>query len=365
MILDTVPQTTSGKLDRNALPAPRFEPRPFRAPVTAAERQVAEVFSEVLGGRRVGVDDNFFDLGGNSLIATRVTALLSERFGRRARVQWLFATPTVAGLAALFSGAADTSGGALEVVLPIRATGSGAPLFCLPPMLGLSWSYAVLAEHLPDRPIYGLQTPVAVEPAVPAGSVADLAARYVAAVREVQPHGPYHLLGWSRGGVLAHAVATVLQAAGEPVALLAMLDSTRFTDSARFRSELVAALGEIGITLGPDDDLARLSDEQLATLATAFGGEQVSVRPEQVRRLYTAAVTPIEGGYRPEVFDGDIVYVTPGLEDAPDGGGPAEWRAFVTGQVLERTLPSTHAAMLAPETAGALAALLFAAEQDF
>ncbi|MBU3061864.1 amino acid adenylation domain-containing protein [Nocardia sp. NEAU-G5] len=363
--LDALPVNASGKVDRKALPAPEFEATAYRAPVSEAELLVAEVLTEVLGHERIGLDDNFFELGGNSLLATRVVALLGERFGIRPQVQWLFTAATVEALAATVAAAAAGAGvdDGLGVLLPIRAEGRGVPLFCVHPMLGLAWSYAVLAESLPGRPLYGLQTPAIGEPQTPVGSIADLATRYVAAIRSVQPEGPYHLLGWSRGGVIAHAIATRLQAAGERVAGLTMLDSTCHTDPARFRAEFTAAVREIGIEIGPQEDLAALPDDRLALLMAAIPAELTALTPAQVRRMYTAAVTPIESGHVPDRFDGDIVYVTPELEPDPDGD-PAEWREFVTGRVIERTLPATHATMLSPETAAALAALVSPVEPE-
>ncbi|MEV4130350.1 amino acid adenylation domain-containing protein, partial [Nocardia sp. NPDC049707] len=106
--LAEMPLNASGKLDRKALPEPEFEARPYREPATAAERAVAEVFAEVLGVERVGADDDFFDLGGNSLIATRVVARLGATLAARIPVRSVFETPTVAGLAAAVGAVAGT-----------------------------------------------------------------------------------------------------------------------------------------------------------------------------------------------------------------------------------------------------------------
>src|SRR5262249_30176862 len=100
------------------------------------------------------------------------------------------------------------------------------PLFCVHPGGGLSWSYSALMRYLPaERPIYGLQARGIMQPQMAPASLEDMAADYLQAIRQVQPAGPYNLLGWSFGGLAAHAIATRLQEQGESVALLALLDS--------------------------------------------------------------------------------------------------------------------------------------------
>ncbi|MBF6327865.1 amino acid adenylation domain-containing protein [Nocardia transvalensis] len=356
-VLDELPLNASGKVDRRALPAPVFEQTTYRPPVTAPQRLVVEAFAEVLGIERIGLDDNFFELGGTSLSATRVVTLLGERCGIRPQVQWLFAAPTVAALAETLTAAGTRAEDGLGVVLPIRTEGRGAPLFCVAPMIGLAWSYTALAEHLPDRPLYGLQSPVISEPDTPADTVEALATRLVTAIRTIQPQGPYHLLGWSRGGVIAHAIATHLQSEGHEVATLTMLDSTRHTDPQRFRAELATALAEFGLDPTPDDPTA-LSDAHLDQLRKAIPTELVSLTLDQVRRLYTYAITPIESAYRPQIFDGAITYITPTADPTPDGGGPTEWHEFTTGSVTTHPIPATHATMLTPEFASTIAAIL-------
>ncbi|MGY2063381.1 phosphopantetheine-binding protein, partial [Nocardia gipuzkoensis] len=176
---------------------PRLVARPYRAPQTPLEQSVADVFTEVLGVERVGSDDDFFDLGGNSLIATRAVSRLRTVTGAAVRVQWFFAGATVSALAArVLAALADEhdfdqdSDAALSVLLPIRTDGSGDPLFCIHPMYGLSWCYSGLARYVADRPILGLQSPALSEDDYLPGSLAEMAARYVAEIRAVQPHGP-------------------------------------------------------------------------------------------------------------------------------------------------------------------------------
>jgi thioesterase domain-containing protein len=184
------------------------------------ERWIATVFGDVVGASAMAVTDNFFDVGGTSLSAARAVARL-RRQGVAVELPWVFSDPTPRALAARV--ASGAGGG--RVLLTLRGEGSGPPLFCVHPAGGLAWMYGGLAPFLPDRPVHALQDPavVAAEPAPE--SIEDYAQRYVAEIRAVQPHGPYHLLGWSLGGHIAHAMAEQLEAAEEEVAVLGLLDT--------------------------------------------------------------------------------------------------------------------------------------------
>ncbi|MGW0534029.1 non-ribosomal peptide synthetase [Streptomyces sp. NPDC003032] len=230
VLLDALPYTANGKLDRRALPAPEYTPTAGRAPATVTEKALCDLFAEVLGlAAAPGVEDGFFDLGGHSLLATRLTARIEARLGVRVGIQTLFEAPTPAALASRMdtSSPVDTSSRAddgLAVLLPLRSEGSRPPLFCVHPAAGISWVYSGLLRHLPDRPVYGLQAHGLSEPDAAPDSITTMAADYLARIRTVQPNGPYHLLGWSFGAGVAHAMAASLRDDGEEVALLAMLD---------------------------------------------------------------------------------------------------------------------------------------------
>ncbi|MEU5259423.1 amino acid adenylation domain-containing protein [Amycolatopsis sp. NPDC021455] len=222
--LEAFPVTASGKLDRAALPAPDVSGG-GREPRTERERALCALFAEVLEVPAVGVDDDFFHLGGHSLTATRLVSRIRAALDVELGVRALFERPTVAGLAERL-GHAGTRESAFEPVLPLRTGGDLPPLFCVHPIGALSWSYLGLVPHLdPRRPVYGLQARgLAGDEPLPA-SLEEMAADYLGRIREIQPAGPYHLLGWSFGGLVAHHIAVLLQEQGDEVALLVSLDS--------------------------------------------------------------------------------------------------------------------------------------------
>ncbi|WP_334025232.1 amino acid adenylation domain-containing protein [Nocardia terpenica] len=359
VVLGELPLTLNGKLDRRGLPVPEFvSDKAFRVPGAGTERVVAGVFAELLGIEvdGVGADDDFFSRGGNSLLATRAVARLREVGGVRVEVPWFFTDASVSGLARRIDAAADVPGGGLDsafdVLLPLRA-GTGDPVFCIHPMYGLAWAYAGLAQYLP-QPLWGLQSPALTSDYVPE-SLRDMAVRYVAEIRRVRPRGPYRLLGWSLGGVLAHAVATELQAAGERVELLAILDGYPRLDVADFHTTLRGALAELGV--GPDvlpaGDLRELSDEALAALHATIPADLVSLTPEQVRRIYRGAVRSAElvAEHRPDVFHGTVEFFRAACD--PDniarGLAASDWRPYVDGEIIDRPVATTHEQLAGPD----------------
>ncbi|MEV6561061.1 amino acid adenylation domain-containing protein [Nocardia sp. NPDC051756] len=370
VVLDALPLTPNGKLDRKALPAPEFVSAiAFRAPSSALEQTIAGVFADLLGAETVGLDDDFFTLGGNSLLAAQAVGRLREATGATVSVQWFFTDATVAGLAARIDaqapGERDLDAG-MGILLPIRTAGSAAPLFCLHPMYGLAWSYAGLAQHLPaEQPIYGVQSPALSEDGDLPDSIAELAHRYVAEIRTVQPHGPYRLLGWSLGGVLAHAIATELQGAGEQVELLAMMDSHPNPDVAGFRAAVRGALAELGLggdLIAAEDDIYDLSAQALAALHAMIPPELVALTPERLRRIYRSAVRSAEliAQHRPGVFQGSVEYFSAAVADPADvlRATATDWSPHVTGAVLDRPVEVTHAQMTAPEALAEIGAEL-------
>ncbi|NKX85831.1 non-ribosomal peptide synthetase [Nocardia coubleae] len=370
MLLDEVPLSPVGKLDRARLPEPVFTASGgYRAPVTAAEVALCAAFAEVLGVERVGADDGFFELGGNSLLATKVVAALREQ-GYEMPVQMMFGDATPAAIAARLDGAdpADVMAAALEPVLPIRpSTGPhDTPLFCVHPAIGLAWCYSGLLAHLaPDRPVYGLQAPH-VSGQDSFTSIPEAAGHYVANIRAIQPHGPYHLLGWSLGGLIAQEIAVQLQELGEDVALLAMMDSyqlgDRWLDTAM--PSVADILGEFGADLVDGAPLpADLDLHEAADLLRAQPGPFAALSVDNLQRLYTgyADGTVMANAFRPRTFDGDLLFFTAAADEI-NAADPARragsWQQFVTGTIHNHDLPCRHAAMTTPEVLAAIGPVL-------
>ncbi|MDX2705104.1 non-ribosomal peptide synthase/polyketide synthase [Streptomyces sp. PA03-6a] len=224
-LVDGLPLTVNGKLDRAALPAPDHSTTPTSGqPGTSHEYLLREVFADVLGLPEVGVDDNFFELGGHSLLAVRLLGEIRNATGTQLSLVSVFQNPTVAGLASLLG--AGTEEDLFQPVVALRGHGDRPPLFCLPPASGVGLSYIGLVRHLDaDQPVYGLQAPGVTLAQTAPSDLDALVTWYVDHITSVQPSGPYHLLGWSMGGNLAHAVAVRLQEAGQEVALLAVMDA--------------------------------------------------------------------------------------------------------------------------------------------
>ncbi|SDJ42953.1 amino acid adenylation domain-containing protein [Lentzea albidocapillata subsp. violacea] len=321
-----LPLTPNGKLDRKALPAPDFTAGVRREPRNPAEQILAELFAEELDVPAVGIDDGFFDLGGHSILAARLLGRIQTAFGVRLGIRTLFEEPTVAGLAHRLGH--DDERDSFDVLLPLRTDGAGTPLFCVHPAAGIGWVYSGLLRGV-DRPVYALQARSLTAQAP--GSVAEMAADYVARVREVQPEGPYHLLGWSFGGVVAHEMAVLLQEQGAEVALLTLLDAYPVRADDPGPDAMLASLGH-----GDRGELTGFTAEQVDAMAATFATNA---------RLMNAAT--------PRVFRGDVLFFA-----ATGSPSPGLWAPHVTGLIDVHSLDCAHGAMTQPAPIAEIAQVL-------
>ncbi len=221
-----LPLSPNGKVDRSALPSPdeRIDARAALAPRDELERQLVQVWTEILRVPSIGVRDNFFDLGGNSLLAIRMLSTLEHITGRRLPSSCLFEAPTIEQLANRLR--QPDCHVPRSVIVKIQPHGTRPPFFCVHGAGGGVLWYKELAHLLgPNQPFYGIESPSLEDRDELDLPLEAMASSYLEAVRSVQASGPYTLGGYSMGGVVAFEMARQLQAQGESVGLLAILDA--------------------------------------------------------------------------------------------------------------------------------------------
>ncbi len=368
--LDRLPLTVNGKLDRAALPAPALPERGGRAPRDELERALCEHVAAVLNVDQVSIDDDFYELGGHSLLAMRLAARLRKHVGVRVGVGTLLAAPTVAQLREYVdTGRRDDL---LATVLRLREGGRKPPLFCFHPASGFAWSYAALAPFVDrEHPLIGVQFPGLRGEQVP-GSMEELVDLYARHVRRVQPRGPYYLVGWSFGGQVAHALATRLQAEGEQVPFLALLD-TYPTDT----PEVLAAGGVPTTEEAEQEALEFLLSssqrelpswltkpyrrEQVVEFLRDSGGVWAGFDAEVIDRVVRARAFTMEVMYRARyrVYDGDLHFFTAAADRDPHSGiGAHLWRRYVTGEVVDHEVDCGHNDLVGPAALAVIGPLL-------
>ncbi|MFF7177374.1 amino acid adenylation domain-containing protein [Streptomyces sp. NPDC008121] len=355
--LSRLPLTPNGKLDRSALPAPDLDSgADGRAPRLPQEELMCELFAEVLGLPRVRVDDDFFQLGGHSLLAARLKARIRAAFGVDVGLRALFETPTPSGMTGRLR-TADTGDG-YEVMLPLRPRGEREALFCVHPGGGIGWSYAGLLKHLDtERPVYGIQARGLGEPEPRPDTLEAMAADYADEIQRVQPAGPYHLLGWSFGGVAAYAVAVELRRRGERVGVLAVVDAcpgwkglthddVPELDEDDLHEHLTYLVGLVDESFVPGEG-ERLTFERTREILRRRGSALANLGEEQLRMIMeiSANNTRLLIDYRPERLAADLLLLTADDQQEPSLTHRA-WTPYVAGRIERHALPGEHGTLL-------------------
>ncbi|WP_157494672.1 amino acid adenylation domain-containing protein [Kutzneria sp. 744] len=325
--LAALPMTELGKVDRHALPEPGLTSMVVtRSARTVGENALGKLFAEVLGLPSVGADQDFFASGGHSLLALKLLLRIRSYFGVDLNMRDLFEAPTPACLADRVG--LDNRESPFAALLPVRVGLDAPPLFCVHPASGIGWSYAGLIPFMPPaHPIYALQARGIDTPAAKPTSITDMAADYVAQIRSVRPSGPYHLLGWSFGGLVAHEIAVQLQADGEEVALLALLDSYPLVDKpAESRVPVSFLAREVMRESFLTDMVGELRVSDLIHV--------VSNNVEMARR------------FTPGRFDGDMLFLN-ATERRPEGLPEHDiWTDYVTGTIIKHDVTCGHYEMM-------------------
>ncbi|HET9209115.1 MAG TPA: amino acid adenylation domain-containing protein, partial [Thermoanaerobaculia bacterium] len=359
--LPALPLTPNGKVDRKALPEPDSGPAPgFVAPRTAVEEVLAEIWAELLGIAHIGIHDNFFERGGHSLLAVLLMARIEKRLGTTLPLAALFSAPTLEALAAL----AETSGGhqagrkGRGALVAIKPEGNQGPFFCVHPVGGNVLCYLDLARHLaPDQPFYALQTP---DDRPPAKSIEEMAARYLAEVRRVQPQGPYRLGGWSMGGLVAFEMARQLTAEGQKTELLALIDTlppetatVPVTDEelvASFAQDMARLLGS-NVGISPEELLSLPEQEKLGHVVRL--GHTAGLLPAdfglaQIEPLFATFAANLQASrvYAPEPYTGRLTLWVSEATAASYAAALDAWSRLVPAGLDRTILPGDHYSLL-------------------
>lgn len=220
--LSVLPRNPNGKVDRLRLPEPPPPAAPGRVRKYEYEEAIADVAAATLGLEAIGVDDDLFELGLDSLAVEEMVAILEDQLDLQISSATIMQNPTAAQLARLPHGNAQhlTDG-----VMTLLAPGDGIPIFAISGAGGLALQLRELAQQLHvGRPVYGIQSRGLEGSGFPDVTVAQMARRYLRSIRRVQPAGPYSIMGHSLGSIVAFEVARRLKASGETVAYLGLLD---------------------------------------------------------------------------------------------------------------------------------------------
>ena len=362
VVIEALPLTVNGKLDQRALPAPEYTAGGYRAPADPVEEVLAGIYAQVLGVERVGVDDSFFELGGDSLSAMRLVAAINTALGTNVGVRTLFHAPSVTSLRQQLGSHASEA----EVV-PVEylKEGTGVPLFCIHPASGVSWPYQTLGNHL-DCPIIGIQRTPQGDEAEPR-SIRDMAVNYADRIQRMYPTGPYKLLGWSFGGIVAHQVAIELKRRKCAIACLILLDArptvgsaTQAVDDVLILEEVLKEVLRFYRIAVPEQD-GPLTYQQVEELVR----EQRAVELSQYQQLFDLGVHSLKSSlalhraHEPEIFDGDTTIFSALPDEMDSSSSPLEgWRPYVTGHITEYSIACRHEDMLTAESVSLYGQLL-------
>lgn len=367
IVLDAMPLTPNGKLDRKSLSVPeRASPMAYAEPVTEVEKKLAALWQEILNVERVGLHDNFFELGGDSLSAAVMSALFPEHLEVELPLGSVFEAPTIADLAVLVERLSSERLDPIGVILALRTVSKDAhrPLFCIHPMAGLSMGFSSLLRHLdPSMPVYGLQSRGLRSSEQLPASIEQIAADYLEEIWRVQPEGPYRLVGRSLGGLIGHSIVEQMQARGLEVEMLAMIDSYVFAGDElgrpRNEAEEVRAVMSFLDTHPLHENTPQTLKELAAVVVQTYDPHSIPLFQEIIRNnpefIYNLCAVMINHlalarQYMPGKIDVDLLYFQAmdkkGDLDSIVDRSPSAWRPFIGGTIEVHELACHHEGVL-------------------
>jgi amino acid adenylation domain-containing protein len=334
MVLERMPLTATDKIDKQRLPVPEREviSAAYVAPRSPMEQQLAQIWAEILGLPRVGVLDNFFALGGDSLQAVQLVAGIEQRFNHALHLDTLwFDAATVAEQARLIEKCVSLNTQSPVIVLQPR--GERCPLFCLHTIGGGNlFHYEPIVKHLGEaRPIYGLQARGIEASEEPDSSVETMASYCIAAMRWIQPNGPYVLCGFSSAGVIGHEMSRQLRAEGHEV-LLFMLDTVSPRHKRTFKQNMLRWF-EL-IRAGSYREVQERVYFHIFNLLKVPHRRRLEKLGESHRWAIWA--------FRPRPHPGNVVYFEAEHGPAHTRAPHLEWQGLVDGSFTLERISGTH-----------------------
>jgi amino acid adenylation domain-containing protein len=351
VFLDTFPLTGSGKIDRLALPCPESEMRTeqYLAPENDMEKKLLPIWQEILGVKRIGVVDAFFDLGGNSLLAARLVGRIQQETGQTLPLAALLENDTVRKQAELLAGVSTIG---RKSLVAIRPDGTKKPIFCLPGGYGDVLYLRNLAKYVDsDRPLYGLQT-ISNESS-PAYDIdlKAIASAFLAEIIQLQPEGPYYLAGHSFGGFIALEMAHQLTMQGHKVAFLGLWDTIPpgNQQQASLPDRVLIHMQNLR-GLGPRQIVGYLKDRwtNLMLRLTLFAPvrsflEWINFKPKNP----IVAATISSHGFNPDPYPGDVFLFEVKQRPWYVRWDPMEnWKKYVHGKLEIREVQGEHSTLL-------------------
>ncbi len=312
VVLQAMPLTPNGKIDRRALPQPddqnSAQRESFVAPTDELESQLSKIWESVLGARPVGLKHNFFELGGHSLMAVRLMHRVEQAFGTKLPIATLFQAPTVEQLARILRLKGWSS--PWSSLVPIQTSGSKPPLFCAHGIEANVVRFRALAQYLGlEQPFYGLQAQGVNEKSPCHTRTEEMAAHYIKEIRSVRPKGPYFIGGYSFGGMIALEIAQQLLAEGEEPSWVILFDTPYIPVPKAPRIQTVACVtfALLNIFRAPLPEM-RASLLRLVTAPVRAYHRWLHVLrlPRDIKRVRKACIKAAQR-YRPRPYPGRII----------------------------------------------------------
>jgi amino acid adenylation domain-containing protein len=367
MPLENWPVLANGKIDRGSLPVPDNElsnRKRLRGPRDPLELQLQLLFERVLKCAPIGVDQSFFELGGDSLQALELLVQVEKETSRQLPLATLYQAATVEAVARELRGQSVVE--QWSSLVPLQARGSQPPLYLLHTTPGDILGYGNLVYRLgPERPCYGFQSLGLKDTSLCHTSIEEMARYYVDLLRRFQPHGPYYLGGWCYGGILALEMARLLKAQGEPIGLLALLETVAMpADISNYR--YYAHRLRCFLKMSPARWIlyahekrkyhrnARLANRMRFREVDAGATEQRDARLAQLEHVYNTNLTALNR-YRSSYYDGTVTLFNAAQRDNAVIPDPEYGWVGLSRQIKIYQVPGNHDTMLAEPNVAVLA----------